>query len=310
MKIKLTFIFGLLFFCNIFLNAQDEIANDSTSATDSLNLSEIAMGLDEIKSDSSITWHQMITKVPKDIYEFSGSALNSNQIPLFAGLAAATGALYLIDREGWNFNKRLFDTSPPFHTFSDIGVDFGNETYHLILAGVFAAYGLADDNSRALKTASNVVEALIASGISVQIFKRIFGRESPELSTQNSGYWKLFPNLAEYQRHQPKYYAYPSGHITTLTATVTVLANNYPEVKWIKPVGYAMIAICGMGLVSRGMHWYSDLPMGIFLGYTFGNLIAPEIKINNDENNISENSIKFSPFLFSKDIGLAISYTF
>ena len=144
----------------------------------------------------------------------------------------------------------------------------------------------------------------------MQILKRIFGRESPAAATQHSGNWKLFPNLDDYQDNQPKYYAYPSGHITTLTATITVLANNFPEAKWIKPVGYTMIDVCGIGLVSRGMHWYSDLPMGIFLGYTFGNLIAPEVKIGEHSNDPSASSLKFSPLFLGSGMGLSLSYNF
>jgi hypothetical protein len=80
--------------------------------------------------------------------------------------------------------------------------------------------------------------------------------------------------LRSYERNQPKYYAFPSGHITTAITTITVVAENYPDVWWIRPVGYSLTGLLGVSLVNVGYHWYSDLPLGIALGYTFGMLAA------------------------------------
>jgi hypothetical protein len=57
-------------------------------------------------------------------------------------------------------------------------------------------------------------------------------------------------------------------------ATLTVVAENYPEQRWIRPVGYTLVGALGIGLVAKGMHWYSDLPAGIALGYIFGKVAA------------------------------------
>ena len=57
-------------------------------------------------------------------------------------------------------------------------------------------------------------------------------------------------------------------------ATLTVLAENYPQERWIKPVGYTLVGALGVGLVAKGMHWYSDLPMGVAIGYLFGRIAA------------------------------------
>ncbi len=265
---------------------------------------------DKEKGDE-LTWYKMVTNVPHDISTYPGGAFSADKIPLFAALTAGTGALMLFDEQGWRANRRLFDNSPIFHSLSDIGVSFGEEKYHFALAGAFALFGFIDHDSRSLKTASNIVEAVIASGVSVQLLKRIFGRESPAVATEYAGNWEFLPNLIEYQKHQPKYYAYPSGHITTLTATITVLANNYPEEKWIKPVGYSLIVLTGIGLVSRGMHWYSDLPMGFFLGYTFGNLISPEQSdLDKPGTETSIRKFHLLPLLGLNNLGVRLSFNF
>ena len=64
--------------------------------------------------------------------------------------------------------------------------------------------------------------------------------------------------------------AFPSGHLATVMATVTVLADNYPEKKWIKPVGYSVVGLVGTAMVGNGVHWVGDYPLAIGLGYVFG----------------------------------------
>ena len=287
-----------------------QVAKDSTKVISAH--SEIAVKPLEMQTDKTrdnLTWHSMITNVPRDISDFPASAFNFNKIPLIAVLAAGTGALMIIDEQGWQANRRLFHQSTAFHNLSDFGVSLGEEKYHFMVAGALGAFGLISGDSRSLKTASNLVEVIIASGVTVQLLKRVFGRESPAVATEAAGEWTFFPNLKEYQRHQPKYYAYPSGHITTLTAAVTVIANNYPEAKWIKPVGYSLIAVCGVGLVSRGMHWYSDLPIGFFLGYTFGNIISPEHETKTSiETSVSK--VHFSPLIGFDNLGVQFSLNF
>ncbi len=313
MKISLVFFLVLIFSLPV-LFAQDENNYNTSSgnAIDSAYQFNVSPhSFERIKTDEKVNWHQMITNIPSDLSEYPKEAFSSNQIPLFAIVAAGTGALMLIDQKGWDANKSLYNNSEPFHELSDIGVNFGDEKYHFLVAGLFTVFGFTNDSPVALKTASNIVEAVIASGVGVQVMKRIFGRESPAVSSRSSGRWQFFPNLKKYQENQPKYYAYPSGHITTLTATVTVIANNYPHEKWIKPIGYSMIGLCGIGLVSRGMHWYSDLPLGIFLGYTFGNLISPPE--SDSETSVlgrEISNVKVSPLFFGGDIGFSLSYNF
>ena len=106
---------------------------------------------DEIKTREQVNWHQMISNVPSDLSLFPDEAFTRNRLPLFAILAAGTGALMLIDQKGWDANKRLYNNSSAFHDFSDMGVRFGNEKYHFLLAGLFTAYGFIGKNSRALK---------------------------------------------------------------------------------------------------------------------------------------------------------------
>ena len=80
--------------------------------------------------------------------------------------------------------------------------------------------------------------------------------------------------MKKYHTHQARYYAFPSGHIATAMAAVTVMSENYPEIGWLKPVGYSLVGLIGVSLVDRGYHWYSDLPLGVVIGHVFGMIAA------------------------------------
>ncbi|MBF8248870.1 MAG: hypothetical protein HW374_1670, partial [Bacteroidetes bacterium] len=40
--------------------------------------------------------------------------------------------------------------------------------------------------------------------------------------------------------------------------TVIVISENYHEVTWIRPLGYVLTGLLGVGMVNNGIHWYSD----------------------------------------------------
>ncbi|MDP4220958.1 MAG: phosphatase PAP2 family protein, partial [Bacteroidota bacterium] len=123
-------------------------------------------------------------------------------------------------------------------------------------------------------TASQTAEVILACGGVVQLLKHLTGRESPFTATTPTGRWDFFPNQIEYAKHVPHFDAFPSGHIATAMATLQVIIENYPEKAWIKYVGYPIIGSIAVGLVSTSIHWWSDIPLGVVLGYTFGRLVA------------------------------------
>ncbi len=136
----------------------------------------------------------------------------------------------------------------------------------LIGTGLFA-YGKIKKDYRALSTASQLAEAFILMGVSTQVLKRITGRQSPSRATDKGGRWHFFPSVKQYQGNTPNYDAFPSGHLATLMSSVTILAENYPEKKYIKPVGYSLIGLVGLSMINTDVHWVSDYPLALGLGY-------------------------------------------
>jgi hypothetical protein len=148
----------------------------------------------------------------------------------------------------------------------------GDGWTHLTVAGSFMAYGLVKRDNRAAQTASQIGESILTTGIVVQAIKRSTGRQSPFVATKPRGEWHLFPSFARYQSRVPNYDAYPTGHMATAMATVTVIADNYPEYRFVKPVGYTLIGLLGFSMLNNGVHWASDYPLGVALGYAFAKI--------------------------------------
>lgn len=235
-------------------------------------------GISKPSSTGEITgrprFEDMLVNVPRDWVASGTIAVDGHTLPYVAGLGALTGLLVITDKQTDAWARRVTANSELVRNTSRAIVRLGDGKTHLAIAAGFAAYGFLLNDSRAIRTGSQTVEALLSCGIAVQVLKRISGRESPAAATSPRGTWRCFPNLRSYQQHQSRYYAFPSGHIATTMATLTVVAENYPEISWIRPVGYSVIACLGVSLVNVGYHWYSDLPLGLALGYTFGMIAA------------------------------------
>jgi membrane-associated phospholipid phosphatase len=235
---------------------------------------EPGLNIDILRQQIGPRWHTMFSQIPNDFARFGNLTVSAQSVPTIASLGLLTISLMETDHQSYRSTRHFYRESETFHEFSDYAVVLGDGRLHAGIVAAFAGYGLIADDSRALRTASQTVEAFLATGITVQLLKRISGRESPICATRNSGRWKFMPHPSTYEKNQPSYYAYPSGHISTAMATLTVIADNYPRQTWIKPVGYTMIGALGVGLVSKGMHWYSDLPLGLALGYVFGKTVT------------------------------------
>ena len=143
----------------------------------------------------------------------------------------------------------------------------------LFAAGFFILGEIKKDN-RALQTASQLTEAFIALGIGTQVMKYATGRENPSDATSRGGKWRPFPRYSDFQNNKTKYDAFPSGHLATFVSAVTIIAQNYPEKKWIAPVGYSIAGLISLAMVNNGVHWSSDFPLGFALGYGFGRFIS------------------------------------
>jgi len=234
--------------------------------------------------------------LPRDWAEFGKRTVSKNGL-ITAGAVAVSSAILIIfdqditdgvqqfgrwagiDPERKNFNALSFKVGGTNVDLLDLPQNANTTLYFIgegwpsiALASGILVNGLIKHDQRDVLTASQFAECYIAMGITTQLIKHMTGRESPFVATVPGGKWKFFPNPKKYQKSVPKYDAFPSGHMATAMATVTILSTNYPEHTYIKPVGYTMMTLIGLAMVNNGVHWMSDYPLSIAIGYTYGKI--------------------------------------
>ena len=154
----------------------------------------------------------------------------------------------------------------------------------LIGAGLYT-FGKIKHDYRALSTASQLAETFILMAAGTQLVKRITGRQSPSEEPREGGEWKPFPSFKEFANHTPKYDAFPSGHLATMVSTITILSDNYPEKRWIKPIGYSITALTCFSMMNNKVHWLSDYPLAIGMGYVCAKTVVKSHQKKNSRRN-------------------------
>jgi hypothetical protein len=232
-------------------------------------------------------FYSFLVNTPLNIVDWLKDSFQEKNALTIAGLAAATGGLIAVDQDLIRMSK---DVGRSLNISGDSAMgrishgspiqyprDLGTALYYLgdgmipisITVGMLG-YGLATSDTRSLQTSSQLAEGLLSVAIVVQTIKRTTGRESPAEATQSGGTWRPFPSFKEYGSNTPKYDAFPSGHLATSMMTITVLADNYPEYSLIRPIGYTLMGLLGFQMMNNGVHWASDYPLAVAIGYGLG----------------------------------------
>ncbi len=255
-------------------------------------------------------WYSMFTNLPGDMVRYYHREFITERIPAYISIAALTAVLIATDEHTFRQSDQIYHTSGFVKSVSDVFVEIGDGRSQFGMAAIFASWGFIAKDSRALRTASQITEAVLASGAVVQVLKHLTGRESPISETEPGGKWKFFPNQIKYHKHVSAYDAFPSGHLTTALAAFVVIAENYPEQKWIYPVAYTVCSLLGIGMVNQGIHWYSDYPLAIAIGYGFGKLIAHPLGNEARIGNSNKIEMSLSPYINYYSQGIQLSLKF
>jgi hypothetical protein len=267
--------------------------NESSFALPDSTTTKIDTNYTQLPRPRPFDW---ITNLPGDWWKWTKQTFTVKQLPIIGGLAAITAMTIITDYETWQATKKPYDENNTFRQINDVTSYLGDGKVQFGISLAFLAYGFAFNNNRAIRTASQTVEVILATGGIVQLLKHTTGRQSPNRATTTTGRWDFFPNQVEYMKHTPAYDAFPSGHIATALATLQVIIENYPEQKWIQYVGYPIIGSIAVGLVATSIHWWSDIPLGMAIGYSFGMLVShPEPEKNESQGYLGmQPSVNFS----------------
>ncbi|WP_333600719.1 phosphatase PAP2 family protein [Flavobacterium sp.] len=280
----------------------------------------------------------MVTYVPKDVYQLGVYTVQNENLKWDALALGSTLLLIPFDQKlmteadylgqrlgGWdkdNQYTKLLGLLNIIPKNISSGVYYmGNGGTTLLLSGLFYGIGTGKNKDyRALNTSSELIECLLSVGVVTQTMKRITGRQSPKPAIadgNDGGNWSPFPSFDAFQTNTPNYDAMPSGHLATFMASITIIAINYPEKHWIKPVGYSLMTILSFNMVSSKVHWVSDYPIGLFVGYIMGKQIAERrlIKIAKDSKSMltpfkKKYDINFHTRSFEHNLLLGCTVTF
>ena len=229
--------------------------------------------------------------VSKRMYGYSLAALGSTIALVPADPWLIRESRKLGEKVGFSENHSYSNLGPLKIIPGDVGsfVYFmGNGTTFILIGTGLATYGLITNDYRAQSTSMQLVQSVLLSGLFSQPLKRITGRESPfetaSLGREHS-HWTLLPSMSAYQNYTSKYDAMPSGHLTTGIAAWIVLSENYPEKKWIKPLGFTLMGVMSFEMMQSKVHWISDYPIAILLGYLIGKNIAKNARIKKTNGN-------------------------
>jgi membrane-associated PAP2 superfamily phosphatase len=256
-------------------------------------------------------WHSMFTNIPGDWVRGYRQVFQPFQLQSFLGMTALTAALVATDEESWKFADHLYHSSDFTRETNEVFVALGDGAPQFGMAAAFALVGWVTDDDRAVRTASQTVEALLSCSVVVHVIKHATGRERPSHASAPGGVWDVFPNQSRFFRHTPRYDAFPSGHISSTTAILTVIMENYPEATWLRPASYVIIGLVGLGITNKGMHWYSDLPLGIALGHMFGMIAAhPDGADMNAPVPTGEVQFSVMPAYSDEGVGLSVAIQF
>lgn len=250
-----------------------------------------------------------ISNIPSSLLSFGNSMFNKEYTLANILIGTTTAFLIASDQsiynqvskwgQNWGIGnedktKTLFSIGnyPIFRGPTDLGSAMyfiGDGWTHIGLSLSFLTAGLIENDNRALQTASQIAQVILTAGIATQLLKHITGRETPILASQSGGIWRLFPNQIDYHKNVPKYDAFPSGHLAVAFGTLTVIAENYKDYKWIRPVGYSLLALLSFQMVNNGVHWISDYPLALGIGYLFGKIAVSSGRreIKNDSDKVS-----------------------
>ncbi len=219
----------------------------------------------------------VFTNLPRDWATWGKRSFRGQNLPIIGATLGVSVAMYAYDVPLWKGTSYHYQKNPGFYrSFSDTGNFIGDGAFQFGLSGAFGIYGFAASDNRALRTASQVIEVILATGLVIQTLKHLTGRESPSAldGTCSKGCWHGPVSMKKYFGHVSKYDAVPSGHIATSLATAQVIIENYPDAKWIPYVAYPVVGTVGLGIVANSSHWWSDIPFGLLIGYSFSQVVA------------------------------------
>ena len=282
------------------------------------------------KYHTFIPLEAVVTELPGTFWDFLTTSFAPDTLPWWGVIITSTAITWYYDekmllyaqKQGrdigignddntetlYNIGKLKFrfptDTGSALYFLGDGWVHIGN-------ALAMTGYGYFSDTALAYNTGLQIIHGLAISTIVTQSLKISTGRESPFLRTQERGAWRPFPNAEAYGNDTARYDAMPSGHVAATTVTFTVLLENYPRYSYITiPVASVWITALAWQMMNNGVHWASDYPLALGIGYMAGKLASRLGEAEESARDAKDVSWLITPSVGQDSIGMNFNLFF
>jgi len=273
---------------------------------------------------------QMPTYIYEDYITAYNRVFDEEALPYWWAVGLSTAALLTVDDKlvhdaenlgrKWGISNK--DNTKTFLSYKGLDIfrgptDLGSTLYyigdgwtHSAIAAGFLAVGTITDNDKTYTVGYELIEGMITTTIATQFLKHITGHETPNQATKPRGRWDFFPNQREYASCVACFDAFPSGHLAVGSMTLTVLHKNYPDNPWIMPTGVTLLSLLSFQMMNNGVHWASDYPLAIALGYTFGSIAYERGQYALEQGKEDINTAQWIPIVEKNRLGVGVLYQF
>jgi hypothetical protein len=202
---------------------------------------------------------------------------------------------------------------------SPVVTRFGGD-WGVYSALAYGALSAVIRNEKGVETSLLATQAMITSGVWVNLVKIFTGRERPiadyTFSRVEGGMW--YGPLAKYDQDAVKkpvsaYDAFPSGHTATVFSIATVFAEQYKDIKAVPIICYSAASLVGISRLVEHQHWASDVFVGGIAGYLCGRqVVAHYNKVNRSTGDYFTSKTKVKPELiltqYANQVGFVIKW--
>jgi hypothetical protein len=221
--------------------------------------------------------------------------MDGNDAMVWGGIAGTTALLLTVDEPVAREAHRLRNESIFVQKVSPAVTQFGQFYVPYSIAAAYCLEGLVFNDDTSVDTGLLAAQAMLHSGIVVQVLKNIFGRSRPFVHSDEDA-WHGPGMILRRDAHGgfSPYDSFPSGHTITAFSLATVIAGR--ESPWVGYVAYTCATLTGISRLTQHEHWLSDVVAGAALGIAIGKL---ELRRHN-------NSLAIYPSIGARSAGLTI----
>jgi undecaprenyl-diphosphatase len=178
---------------------------------------------------------------------------------------------------------------------ANVFTELGNGAPACAALGISYLLARHSGNDRLAEASSVSFEALVSTGIWVEVIKEVTARQRPVQDSHGEFF----------QYGKPETSSFPSGHSMGAFTVATVFAHVYSDKKWMPWVAYGSAAAVAWSRVALGRHFPSDVIAGAILGNSMGRMALAR---DGREGPLSPKNLQ--PIFDPKNKGLGVGYSY